>query len=194
NRPRSLQALQTLKDQVLLVGGLADDSASQVKGAGAHSRSSGTFLNCVPFQAITDANVVAATTMDQLVAKEFSRETQIGSLELGLESAAILGACDGSSCALTNTISWSTATTPDLGAGAHSRSSGTFLNCVPFQAITDANVVAATTMDQLVAKEFSRETQIGSLELGLESAAILGACDGSSCALTNTISWSTATT
>src|SRR5215212_1579796 len=31
--PPTLQALQTLKDQVLLVGGLADDSASKVKGA-----------------------------------------------------------------------------------------------------------------------------------------------------------------
>src|SRR5229473_438267 len=110
--PPTLQALQALKDQVLLIGGLADDSASKVKGAGAHSRSSCTFLNCVPFQAITDANVVAATTMDQLVAKELSKDTQIASLELGLESAAILGACDGSSCALTNTISWSTPTTP----------------------------------------------------------------------------------
>src|SRR5216684_7546239 len=110
--PPTLQALQTLKDQVLVLGGLDDDAASMVKGAGAHSRSSGTFLNCVPFQAITDANVVAATTMDQLVAKELSKDTQIASLELGLESAAILGACDGSSCALTNTISWSTPTTP----------------------------------------------------------------------------------
>jgi hypothetical protein len=109
--PPTLQALQPLKDQVLLLGGLADDAASKVKGAGAHSRSSGTFLTCVPFQAITDANVVAATTMDQLAAREFAKETQIASLELGLESAAILGACDGASCALTNTISWSTPTT-----------------------------------------------------------------------------------
>ena len=36
----------------------------------------------------------------------------MASLELGLESAAILGACDGASCALTNTIAWSTPTTP----------------------------------------------------------------------------------
>jgi hypothetical protein len=109
--PATLHALQGLKDQVLLLGGLGDEAASKVKGAGAHSRSSGTFLTCVPFQAITDANVVAATTMDQLAARELAKETQIASLELGLESAAILGACDGASCALTNTISWSTPTT-----------------------------------------------------------------------------------
>jgi hypothetical protein len=109
--PATLQSLEPLKDRVLLVGGLAGDAANKIKGAGAHSRSSGTFLTCVPFQAITDTNVVAATTVDQLVAKAFGNRTELASLELGLESAAILGACDGASCALTNTISWSTPTT-----------------------------------------------------------------------------------
>jgi hypothetical protein len=110
--PPTLRALQPLKDRLLLVGGLAGDAANKVRGAGAHSRSSGTCLNCVPFRAITDTNVIAGTTMDQLAAKELAKNTQITSLELGLESAAILGACDGASCALTNTISWSTPTTP----------------------------------------------------------------------------------
>ena len=50
--------------------------------------------------------------MDQLVAKQFGTETQLASLELGIESATMLGACDGTSCSLTNTISWSTPTTP----------------------------------------------------------------------------------
>jgi hypothetical protein len=110
--PATLQTLQPFKDRVLLLGGLADASASKIKGAGAHSRSSGTFLTCVPFQTITDANVVAETTMDQLIARELSKQTQIASLELGLESAAILGACDGASCSLTNAIAWSNPTTP----------------------------------------------------------------------------------
>jgi hypothetical protein len=50
--------------------------------------------------------------MDQIAAREFAKETQLASLELGIESAAMLGTCDGTSCALTNTISWSTPTTP----------------------------------------------------------------------------------
>ena len=100
------------KSLVLLLGGLAGDAANKVKGAGAHSRSSGTFLTCVPFQAVTDTNVLAATTMDQLVAKSFGRETELRSIELGLESADVLGACDGASCALTNTIAWSGPSTP----------------------------------------------------------------------------------
>ena len=110
--PPTLRALDGLADRVLLLGGLAGDAANKIKGAGAHSRSSGTFLTCVPFRAVTDANVIAETTMDQLVAKEYGKTTEITSLELGLESADILGACDGASCAVTNTIAWSNPKTP----------------------------------------------------------------------------------
>jgi len=110
--PPTLHSLQALKEHVLLLGGLGDEAANKVPRSGDHARSAGTFLTCVPFKAITDANVIAETTMDQLVAKELAKETQLASLELGIESAAMLGTCDGTSCALTNTISWSTPTTP----------------------------------------------------------------------------------
>ena len=108
--PPILRSLDAHKEQVLMIGGLDLGPADKVR-AGAHSPSSGTFLTCVPFRAITDTNVVAGTTMDQLAAKQFGTETQIASLELGLENAGILGACDGASCSLTNTIAWSTPTT-----------------------------------------------------------------------------------
>jgi hypothetical protein len=110
--PPTLQALQPLKQHVLLIGGLGDEAANRTTRAGDHARSAGTFLTCVPFNAISDSNVVAAVTMDQIAAKEFSKETQLASLELAIESTAMLGACDGASCSLTNTISWSTPTTP----------------------------------------------------------------------------------
>ena len=51
--------------------------------------------------------------MDQIAAQEFAKETQLASLELGIESNAMLGSCDGgASCAYTNTIAWRTPTTP----------------------------------------------------------------------------------
>ena len=51
--------------------------------------------------------------MDQMAARELSKETQLASLELGIESNAMLGSCDGgASCAYTNTIAWRTPTTP----------------------------------------------------------------------------------
>ena len=108
--PPTLRTLQAHKDQVLMLGGLNQAASTAVVRAGAHARSSGVFLTCVPFTG-AEATVVAATTMDQLAAARFGQETQIASLELGIESPALLGACDAVSCALTNTISWSSPTT-----------------------------------------------------------------------------------
>jgi hypothetical protein len=51
--------------------------------------------------------------MDQIAARELAKETQLASLELGIESNAMVGNCDGgASCAYTNTIAWRTPTTP----------------------------------------------------------------------------------
>src|SRR5438093_3702450 len=111
--PATLQSLEELKDRVLLCGGLADEAANLVKGGGDHARSAGTFLTGVPFKITAGADVFASVSMDQIAAQELSKETQLASLELGIESNAMLGSCDGgASCAYTNTIAWSTPTTP----------------------------------------------------------------------------------
>jgi len=109
--PPILQSLQPFKDQVLMIGGLSNDAVAKKSRGGGHSPASGTFLSSVPFKAETDANVVSSVTMDQLAAKQFSRETQIASLELGMEGAFVTGSCE-TSCSLTNSISWSSPTTP----------------------------------------------------------------------------------
>ena len=111
--PPTLQSLAALKDQVLLLGGLADKPADLMLGGGDHARSAGTFLTATTFKLTTGADVYAATSMDQVAAQELGRQTQLTSLELGIESNAMLGTCDGgSSCAYTNTISWRNPTTP----------------------------------------------------------------------------------
>jgi hypothetical protein len=111
--PPTLQSLAAFKDRLLLCGGLADEPANRVKGGGDHARSAGTFLTGVPYKITSGADVYGSVSMDQIVAKELSKETQLGSLELGIESNAMLGSCDGgASCAYTNTIAWSTPTTP----------------------------------------------------------------------------------
>ena len=111
--PATLQSLEALKDRVLLCGGLADEPANQVKGGGDHARSAGTFLTGVPFKFTSGADVSGSVSMDQIAARQFAKETQLASLELGIESNAMLGACDGgSSCAYTNTIAWRDETTP----------------------------------------------------------------------------------
>jgi hypothetical protein len=111
--PPTLRSLAAFKDRVLLCGGLADEPANRVKGGGDHARSAGTFLTGVPYKITAGADVYGSVSMDQIVARELSKETQLGSLELGIESNAMLGSCDGgASCAYTNTIAWSTPTTP----------------------------------------------------------------------------------
>jgi hypothetical protein len=111
--PPTLQSLSELKDRVLLIGGLADESANLVKGGGDHARSAGTFLTSVPFKITAGADVFGSISVDQIAAKELAKVTQLASIELGIESNAMLGNCDGgASCAYTNTIAWSTPTTP----------------------------------------------------------------------------------
>src|SRR5262245_21131139 len=111
--PPTLRSLQAFKDRVLLCGGLADEPANQVRGGGDHARSAGTFLTGVPFRLTSGADVFGSVSMDQIAAKQFSKETQLASLELGIESNAMLGSCDGgASCAYTNTVAWSSPTTP----------------------------------------------------------------------------------
>ncbi len=111
--PATLQSLNELKDRVLLMGGLADEAANLVKGGGDHARSAGTFLTGVPFKFTAGADVFGAVSMDQIAARQMEKETQLASIELGIESNAMIGSCDGgSSCAYTNTIAWRNETTP----------------------------------------------------------------------------------
>lgn len=111
--PPTLASLSELKDRVLMCGGLDDEAANLVTGGGDHARSAGTFLTCVPFKLTTGADVYASVSMDQIAAKELAQETQLASIELGIESNSMLGSCDaGASCAYTNTVAWRTPTTP----------------------------------------------------------------------------------
>jgi hypothetical protein len=51
--------------------------------------------------------------MDQIAAKAFERETQLSSLQLTVDDASLVGACDvGYSCAYSSTLSWLTPTLP----------------------------------------------------------------------------------
>jgi len=111
--PQTLKSLAEIKKQLLIVGGLADEPANLVKGGGDHSRSAGTVLTAGPFKGSSGADAYGSVSMDQIAARVLSKDTQLGSLELGLETGTMLGNCDGGgSCAFTNTIAWSNPTTP----------------------------------------------------------------------------------
>ncbi len=105
-----LSPLEPFRDRLLVVSGL---DANRVP-SGSHSSGSTKFLTSMPAKRTQGAaEVEAGVSLDQLVAKETGQDTQLASLELGLEPSAFAGACDpGLSCTYTNTIAWRTPTTP----------------------------------------------------------------------------------
>ncbi|MYI75644.1 MAG: DUF1552 domain-containing protein [Acidobacteria bacterium] len=110
-----LQPLAPFRSQTNVLTGLADKVAvpRPGEGIGDHARASATFLTGVHVKKTEGADIRAGVSMDQIAARQLGAETQLASLELGVDSVETLGACDaGYSCAYTNTIAWRTATTP----------------------------------------------------------------------------------
>ena len=110
-----LQPLAPFRSQTNVLTGLADKVAvpRPGEGIGDHARASATFLTGVHVKKTEGADIRAGISMDQIAAQQLGAETQLASLELGVDSVETLGACDaGYSCAYTNTIAWRTATTP----------------------------------------------------------------------------------
>ncbi len=109
-----LKPLEPYRDRILVLSGLNSTPPPELSGAaGVHSRASTRFLTDVPPKRSDTSDVEAGVSVDQLVAKEFGRETQLASLELAIEGRDLAGSCDiGFSCAYTNTISWRGVKTP----------------------------------------------------------------------------------
>ena len=104
---RILKPLEPFRDHLTLVTGL-----NRTRGGGVHAGASTGFLTGVP-QTRTPAIGEAGVSIDQIVAKEFGRHTELASLQLALESPDSGTTCDpAASCAHTNTISWAGPTTP----------------------------------------------------------------------------------
>jgi hypothetical protein len=102
-----LEPLAPFRDRMLVLSGL-----NVQPGNGTHLGASTRFLTGTPGRATPGGGVRAGTSVDQLAAREFAQHTQIGSLELGLDTNEETGVCDGNStpCALATTISWRTPT------------------------------------------------------------------------------------
>jgi hypothetical protein len=107
----TLSPLAPFRDQVLVVSGL-NCVPSAGRPGGSHAKASTRFLTDVSpptSETVLDAGV----SMDQIVARELGKHTQLASLELAIESSETAGACDvGFACAYTNTIAWKSANTP----------------------------------------------------------------------------------
>jgi hypothetical protein len=111
----TLQPLAAYRDRLLVLSGLAQNQGHAMPGeiAGDHPRASAAYLTCVHPKMTSGPDLRAGTSVDQIAAKELGRQTQLASLELGIDSAEVLGSCESAySCAYYNTICWRTPTTP----------------------------------------------------------------------------------
>ncbi|HND51135.1 MAG TPA: DUF1552 domain-containing protein, partial [Pirellulaceae bacterium] len=88
---------------------------------GTHATSNAAFLSAAKAKRTESTDYLLGTTVDQLAAKQLGRDTQLPSLELSMDLAAMVGQCDnGYACVYQNCLAWSSPTTP-LPPEAHPR-------------------------------------------------------------------------
>jgi hypothetical protein len=111
---------------MLVLSGLDQNQAEAFANevGGDHPRACTAWLTGAHARMTSGADLKAGISVDQVAAREFGKYTQLASLEVGLESAEIVGACESAySCAYYNTISWRNDTTPMPMEIARGRSS-----------------------------------------------------------------------
>ena len=111
----TMKALEPFRDQTLVVSNLAQiNGRSFGDGGGDHARAGATWLTGVHPKKTEGADIHSGISADQIAAQELKANTQFASLEIGVEAPSLAGGCDsGYSCAYTNTVSWSSPTTPN---------------------------------------------------------------------------------
>ena len=78
-----------------------------------HAGASGAFLTGTTRGGRNEVEIIADVSMDQLLARHFANQTQVASLELGMDRPNNAGACTGNlSCVYTHTLSWRSPTQP----------------------------------------------------------------------------------
>ncbi len=111
----TLKPLEAFRDRMLVVQGLDHQQAAGRDGevGGDHPRACTAFLTGTHAKMTSGADIRGGISVDQIAAKEFGKHTQLASLEIGLESSEIVGACESAyGCAYYDTISWRNETTP----------------------------------------------------------------------------------
>ena len=110
----TLKALEPFRERVNVLSGLALHSADRLNdGAGDHSRATGAFLSGCHAKRTQGADLFLGITADQIAAKSLGKDNLLPSLELGIDDRKASPLCDeGYTCAYSNTLSWSSATTP----------------------------------------------------------------------------------
>jgi hypothetical protein len=111
----TMKALEPYKSQILVLSNLAQiQGRSFGDGGGDHARAGASWLTGVHPKKTEGADIRSGISADQIAARFLGQKTQFSSLEIGVEAPSLAGGCDsGYSCAYTNTVSWSSPTTPN---------------------------------------------------------------------------------
>jgi hypothetical protein len=110
-----LEPLAQFRDRMLVLSGLDQNQSKALatEVGGDHPRACTAWLTGTHARMTSGADLRAGISVDQIAAREFGKHTQLASLEVGLESAEVVGACESAyGCAYYNTISWRNETTP----------------------------------------------------------------------------------
>ncbi|MES2606913.1 MAG: DUF1552 domain-containing protein [Pseudomonadota bacterium] len=109
-----LSPLERHRDNFTVITGLANYNGQPLGDPPAgHAPTCAAYLTGTHPKHTEGADIQCGISMDQVVAAEFGKQTQFASLEVGIESPMLMGACDiGYSCSYTNTLSWRTPTVP----------------------------------------------------------------------------------
>ena len=111
----ALEPLKDFKDRMLVLSGLDQKQAAALGNeiGGDHPRACAAWLTGAHCKMTSGADIRNGVSVDQVAAREFGKQTQLASLEIGLDPPDIVGACESAySCAYYNTISWRNDTTP----------------------------------------------------------------------------------
>jgi len=112
---RILKPLEPFRDQLTVLTGINNPIADPRpgEGQGDHSRAAAAFLTCAHAKKTDGADMELGISVDQIIAKEYAKYTQLPSLELTLGSNVQVGGCDpGYACPYSRTIAWRSPTTP----------------------------------------------------------------------------------
>jgi len=112
---RTLEPLSSFRDRMVVMSGLDSQQAAGLnfEVGGDHPRACTAWLTGTHAKMTSGADLRAGISADQIAAKEFGKETQLASLEIGLESPEVVGACESAyGCAYYNTIAWRNENTP----------------------------------------------------------------------------------
>jgi len=105
--------LEPFRDRVVLISGLDmnESFATEEEPGGDHAKGAALLSGARPRR--NAVSPYLGVTIDQLIAQKYGQDTILSSIQVGVEDTTNFGNCNwGYSCAYTNSISWTNATTP----------------------------------------------------------------------------------